>query len=450
METSETFEVLGVPKYTPVYKPLPIPESGAFDAPLFCLRVNTDWVGYIIGMLDALDQSDAWKGSESEVFAARQQILQIKAAFNLCEESIMEFRVEDCDLQYRESVDDGWTSLGNVCGADGADGADGATGEKGDKGDTGTTGAAGATGATGATGAKGDKGDCCGLDNNDPPEDDTDEKLCGISKYITDWNNEKWVDTIQTVKAAADVAEGAANVLAILAGVGIFTGALVAVVNAFKAAGNTILDGYLAAVDTSVIEDAQCRLYCALKENGSYSVDVVKAWAAAIVTENPLNLGYGSWANNIFLFTDAELNKRALVGSLIPSDTCAALCTDCADEVCDVSSWSIVTLDGENIGYEISRDSNSVTIGSSTHHLFGGYDGGQVMIKTTGADVCCVVDHIVWSSGDDETTVSRFKVACGDSPYPSTAWSGWDDNPKNTILLAKIGSGFFTAQIFFA
>jgi hypothetical protein len=39
-----------------------------------------------------------------------------------------EFRIEDCILQWRRSVNAEWISLGNVCGADGKDGKDGAAG----------------------------------------------------------------------------------------------------------------------------------------------------------------------------------------------------------------------------------------------------------------------------------------------------------------------------------
>jgi len=55
--------------------------------------------------------------------AARQNVQLIKSSFGECENcSMAEFRIEDCDLQWRPDDSADWISLGNVCGVDGADG----------------------------------------------------------------------------------------------------------------------------------------------------------------------------------------------------------------------------------------------------------------------------------------------------------------------------------------
>lgn len=101
------------PRYAPFIKPVPIPTAQAFDEPTRCLRVNEQWVGYILGALDVLDQFDVWEGGEEQVFNARQQVLQIKAALmdtEACEQMpALEIEVVDCQIRYRTNPADDWT-----------------------------------------------------------------------------------------------------------------------------------------------------------------------------------------------------------------------------------------------------------------------------------------------------------------------------------------------------
>lgn len=83
----EIIQQLAVPEYAPRPKPTPIPEAAWNDAPLFCLRVNGDWLSHIMGVLTALDQPDTWLGTDEEIEAARQQVNEIMLAFmDVCEE----------------------------------------------------------------------------------------------------------------------------------------------------------------------------------------------------------------------------------------------------------------------------------------------------------------------------------------------------------------------------
>lgn len=78
-----------------------------------------------------------------------------------------EFRITNCDLEWRADPADNWINLGNVCGADGLDGAVGPIGPEGPQGTEGPVGSTGAegpqgiqglTGETGAQGATGPQG----------------------------------------------------------------------------------------------------------------------------------------------------------------------------------------------------------------------------------------------------------------------------------------------------
>src|ERR1044071_8153934 len=79
------------PEYAPRPKPTPIPEASWNDEPLFCVRVNSAWVGHILGVLTALDQPDTWIGTDEEIDATRQQVNEIMAALmEPCEDTAMQ------------------------------------------------------------------------------------------------------------------------------------------------------------------------------------------------------------------------------------------------------------------------------------------------------------------------------------------------------------------------
>lgn len=77
----EVISTLGVPRYAPRLKALPIPTALWNDEPLVCVQLNDEWVSHIIGVLIALDQPDTWDGNASEIYAARQQVNEIILAF---------------------------------------------------------------------------------------------------------------------------------------------------------------------------------------------------------------------------------------------------------------------------------------------------------------------------------------------------------------------------------
>lgn len=67
------------PYYVPRPEPLPIPEAGVFDAPYMCLRINSSWASHLLGVLEVLDQPDAWIGTDEEIEAARNQVRELIA-----------------------------------------------------------------------------------------------------------------------------------------------------------------------------------------------------------------------------------------------------------------------------------------------------------------------------------------------------------------------------------
>lgn len=77
----ELISRLSVPRYATRPNPTPIPMAHWDDDPLYCLKVNDEWISHILGVMIALDQPDAWIGTHDEIYAARQQVNEIMVAF---------------------------------------------------------------------------------------------------------------------------------------------------------------------------------------------------------------------------------------------------------------------------------------------------------------------------------------------------------------------------------
>lgn len=88
----EDEQVWRVPKYAPRPNPLPIPTAGIFDSPCVCFSINAEWAGHFLGVMDALDQPDAWVGTDAEIDAARNQVrealLMLMGGGVCCEEQL--------------------------------------------------------------------------------------------------------------------------------------------------------------------------------------------------------------------------------------------------------------------------------------------------------------------------------------------------------------------------
>jgi len=77
--SDEDFAIIR-PYYAPRPEPGPIPEPGIFDDPVACVRINRSWIPHILGILDALDQIDAWQGTSEQIDAARGEIQALMIA----------------------------------------------------------------------------------------------------------------------------------------------------------------------------------------------------------------------------------------------------------------------------------------------------------------------------------------------------------------------------------
>lgn len=354
----ELLSTLSVPRYAPRLQATPIPGAAWNAAPLFCIKLNDEWVSHVLGVLTALDQPDTWLGTAEQIYAARQQVNEIMVAFmNACDDCAVEFRIVDCDLQWRGSETDEWISLGNICGPagdTGPQGEQGPPGEAGMDGADGEDGAPGAPGAPGSPGAPGQDGvDGTNCDCNDfppptPPEgqDDT-QTSCNIAGNIVDNilkaavqsakdSNDNNVNTAKAITAIITVLGGLATggiVIPIMTGI---AGALItAYVNNASYADDAL-------ADVAFWADLRCVVYCAFKPNNDIDATIQQDIADAIRASDYTGSGYDASIVLGFIadfFQGLPLDvvrSQAIVGAFGSYD-CSG-CDDCPEpEACGLN-----------------------------------------------------------------------------------------------------------------
>lgn len=98
--------------------PQPIPTAAIDAQPAACALINLEWLAHIAGAIEALNQPDAWQGTDEEIYNAQQQLEQLAAAFStICEMSQganVQFRQTDCTLEVSEDGGQTWTEIFNA------------------------------------------------------------------------------------------------------------------------------------------------------------------------------------------------------------------------------------------------------------------------------------------------------------------------------------------------
>jgi Collagen triple helix repeat (20 copies) len=445
-DQSEIIQKLSVPRYAPRLKPTPIPSAAWNDTPRFCLEVNDEWVSHILGVMSALDQPDTWVGDEDQIRAARQQVNEIMLAFmSACEDVTFMFEVDGCHLKWRESVDDDWTDLGNVCGADGSDGVDGMDGEKGDtgdqgeKGDTGDSGATGADGAVGATGATGAAGEDCDcesvthIETPPNPEGQTDDQSsCNISGNLAAYLRQKEVIAITQARSGVSLGLAIEAVAASIAAA-VFTGgaAWPLIVAASAVLINIVLTADSAELDAMIADDGffdamACSIYCALKPSRDLTVTNQAAIGAAIRATTYTS---GSYTAPFFYDVFATffeslpievIRSNVVVGVIAAFDCSGCDCPEPPDCDCTVD----ITWYGCTATSDVS-DPNIIHVVSTSGHVAFSTGNSAVGCYMTGVDVTWSIWHIgdgSPSSGWDTRSNRVWNMDAGEPP-PGTEYT---------------------------
>ena len=85
---TEIAERAVVKKYAPRPRPTPIPDESWDEGRVLCLKANEQWMAHILGALEVLDQFDTWVGDADQVRAARDQVNEILASVDDCEDDM--------------------------------------------------------------------------------------------------------------------------------------------------------------------------------------------------------------------------------------------------------------------------------------------------------------------------------------------------------------------------
>jgi hypothetical protein len=453
LDQNETKGVLGRPFFVARTQPTPIPATAWNDDPLFCLKINDQWVSHVIGVLTALDQPDTWLGTPEEVYAARQQVNEvILALMTACEDCAIEFRIVDCDLQFRSNPEDDWTSLGNVCGSNGADGANGTDGVDGADGTNGTDGTNGADGTNGTNGTDGTDCDCTVFNHvptpENPPDHTDDQTSCNVSAGMSDYIKSKLVLTITTSETETHLALAIAAVVAsIIAAVvtggaayPIVVAAVSVLINVIITADSGQRDAMIA--DASFWNSMTCSIYCVIRPSKDIDETLKASISTAIRATTYTSGSYDApyWYGVAADFWDGlpleVIRANVSIGALIDYD-CSGC--DCPSEFIDVFI-------GDDGGTFVSRVSEVLTAtavagGPSNYVLylqFGSVD------YPPNVDTCGLMNFTV-TDGTVDAALATVAV-CGTSTQTGITYVAVPTTCVNQLVL--VSTVIFTIDVF--
>lgn len=327
--------------------PQPIPQAAIDAQPAACALINLEWLAHIVGAIEAINQPDAWQGTDEQIYQAQQQLEQLANAFkDICEMSQgaqVQFRQTECTLEMSDDGGATWSMIFNagcaktVITYNAETGYIEADGEPIVSGDT--------------------------IINNTIIVDDTDgiaptglNKRCDVASYWADLMLPSLVAEIVTVKRNS--ANNASILTALLAfAVGI-TGAIFAPVTGgtslaltFGAIGLGVLGGELAAavanVDPDQVElevtpqfwqDVKCKIYCALPSTGIIDESNLQDIADEIATLTNYPWTIPALVESIRLFSGEALGKFNIFGALYDGSNC---------DLCSCAPWYTIAFKGQ-------------------------------------------------------------------------------------------------------
>lgn len=311
--------------------PQPIPTAAIDAQPAACALINLEWLAHIAGAIEALNQPDAWQGSDEEIYNAQQQLEKLAAAFStICEMSQganVQFRQTDCTLEVSEDGGATWTEIFNAGCAKTV-----ITYNP----DTGYIEADGEPVVSGDT-----------IINNTIIIDDTGNlqpdglnKRCDTASYLVDLplptliqeyittqqNNANTVDIVSALIAfglgiGGIIVTGGTSAIAY-----IFAGLAIAADGSDLAAKILNIDPTLLAAETTAQfwQDVKCAIYCVLPNDGVLTPDVAQAIAdnleSELLTTYPNAIPLLS--DSFRMFSIEALGKMSIYGALYDGDNC--------------------------------------------------------------------------------------------------------------------------------
>jgi hypothetical protein len=83
MDIKRDADRLKISAFAPRTSPTAIPQTTLNEMPTRCIEINAEWASHVIGALEVLAQPDTWAGTDAEIEAAIQIILELQNQLSL-------------------------------------------------------------------------------------------------------------------------------------------------------------------------------------------------------------------------------------------------------------------------------------------------------------------------------------------------------------------------------
>jgi len=193
---------------------------------------------------------------------------------------------------------------------------------------------------------------------------------------------------------------------------------------------NQIFALLISAVRAALTEEVYALLRCIFSANmlADISFDVAAADNVRTDTTSQISGIAGVFLEHLeYLLGSGGLTNLARSMAGIDDSAC---CPECSADL-----WGVWNLDGVDVGLEIARGSNWITVQSVTHPDFGG-SIGQIVITTGDSAVCCSLSAAV-EIGGDMTDVNLRQAVCGAAIWPAATGIDFVDDSMCTVYAFK-------------
>jgi len=129
----------------------------------------------------------------------------------------------------------------------------------------------------------------------------------------------------------------------------------------------------------------------------------------------------------VYLIGNGGLSNLARSGAGSPDAFCCPECT--------IDDWHVWNLDGVDVGLEIARGPNWITVQSVLHPDFGG-SIGQIVITTGDSAICCSPLSIEENHGETSEVQLR-QAVCGAAIWPAATGVDFVDDSSCTLYAFK-------------
>jgi len=265
-------------------------------------------------------------------------------------------------------------------------------GEPGPQGEQGIQGIPGVQGNDGIDGAQGIPGECMDCEPAAPTPGQTSNDHCGAATYLVNWLDDRFDDVLGVMEVISDAAAFVDSVVELF---GPFDIAIAGIPGLLSESAGLASSVLRANVNSVVLENMRCSLYCALETAGNTSYQTVIDWAEAENAAAGANVGLHVWLSLLInVFPATEVERRVYIGSLSTSTECAALC-DCddtpPDDDCDEFDFTTgqhgFNVVGLHAGYVAGQGFKITGTGSNTIDLQAPLKAGtvkSVLVEATG------------------------------------------------------------------